>query len=31
MQTVMRARGHILVISEVLTQHAAYFDAGASS
>ena len=31
MQTVMRARGHILVISEALTQHAAYFDAGASS
>jgi hypothetical protein len=28
-QTVLRARGSILVISEVLTQHAAYFDARA--
>jgi uncharacterized membrane protein YccC len=28
-QTVLRARGSILAISGVLTQHAAYFDAGA--
>jgi uncharacterized membrane protein YccC len=28
-QTILRARGHILVLSEMLTQHAAYFDAGA--
>ena len=30
-QTILRARGHILVLSEVLTQHAGYFDAGARS
>ena len=28
-QTILRARGCILVLSEMLTQHAAYFDAGA--
>jgi uncharacterized membrane protein YccC len=28
-QTILRARGRILVLSEMLTQHAAYFDAGA--
>jgi hypothetical protein len=28
-QTVLRARGRILALSEVLTEHAAYFDAGA--
>jgi uncharacterized membrane protein YccC len=29
MQTVLRGRGSILVLSEALTKHAAYFDAGA--
>jgi uncharacterized membrane protein YccC len=28
-QTILRARGCILVLSEMLTQHAAYFDGGA--
>jgi hypothetical protein len=28
-QTILRARGRILVLSEVLTQHAGYFDGGA--
>ncbi len=28
-QIVLRVRGSILALSEVLTQHAAYFDAGA--
>jgi uncharacterized membrane protein YccC len=28
-QTMLRARGSIVVLSEVLTEHAAYFDAGA--
>jgi hypothetical protein len=28
-QTVLRARASILVLSEALTKHAAYFDAGA--
>lgn len=30
-QTILRARGRILVLSEMLNQHAAYFDAGARS
>jgi len=28
-QTALRARGSILVLSELLTQHATYFDTGA--
>jgi hypothetical protein len=28
MQTVLRARGSILVISEILARHASYFEAG---